>query len=302
MEGTFATLFSCHRPVEQYRQRLAAASDLVTSPGVALLAIDSFLMRQVVSYYPVAPVIVDFAADATRGESTVLWLSTPEKDRLISPLSDSGGGQWRGAFAATLESLGLDDTATYPPPGEGEWQEMCRRVGARAPLIYSVAQREEEAGRLAEKLSELIRARPGAVIMLFPVGPVGASQIIEEALRFCARATGYRVRLLRELGPSFSMSQTALIFPTADHDVPAVLERLRLLLDGNFDPLTLARDLTDALIREKQGSINETEVARLQRELARAWTWREGMKRLLSRALPARLMKAMKSARDAARS
>jgi len=120
-------------------------------------------------------------------------------------------------------------------------------------------------------------------------------------LEFCAHSKAHRLTVLRELGPFFASCQLALIYPAGNQDVPVVLERIRQLFDGNLSVVTLARDLTDALMREKEALAIASEVGRLRMQLAEASSPRALVRATLLRMMPAKARKALKAMRDAIR-
>jgi len=303
MSEIVATLFSCHRAVELYRRRLADRPEAGSPASCHLMAIDSFLMRQLAVYYPAAPVVVDFAAEATHGETTVFWLAAPGIKRVVSPQGQAAGS-WQDSFRDALEHLDLEDTAIHPaisisdPAG---LEDIRRHLDPPSPVIFLLAQREEESPKLARRLDELVQVRPDALILVFPLGLIGRSQSIGEALEFCAQRKAYRLTVLRELGPFFASCQLGLIYPADNQDVPVVLERIRQLFDGNLSVVTLARDLTDALMREKEALAMASEVGRLKVQLAEASSPRAFVRATLLRMMPAKARKALKAIRDAIR-
>lgn len=251
-----ATLFRVYQPIEQYL-RLSAVHAL-RSPTVALTAIDLFLMHLITTYYPAPLSIVDLAADATAGVSTFFWANERRATRVVTACQQNGrtpSDGWRSSFRATAEQLGANATkVTLAERGSKEapaWEETLVASTLSSPVLVTLAVPEENGAEADAEIARIFDQRPDALLCLLPLGRLGESLTLQASVQFCATHADYRLTALREISPFFASSQLGLICQRTNAHIPDVLERIRQLYEGNFQFLTLVRELTTAVVREE---------------------------------------------------
>jgi len=271
--STLATLFTAHAPVEEYRRRGAVGG---SSAAVSLSAIDTFLMGRIAAYAPVPPHVVDLAADATDGDSVAFWVgiglpvivprvswhSAPDPDwrpllRAWAAERTTPGGSGEAAVCLTF----VETTLTTPD----EWRAITADLPDGTPLIITLAETAETATHTAAHLDLLRRCAPDATVLLLPLGATGTGPVLAHALCACSPEGSRRLTALRELAPFFAASELGLVAPVDNLLIPTILERIRGLVAGNFQFITLvqhaiesdqARESTNARQVEMQANID----------------------------------------------
>jgi hypothetical protein len=77
--------------------------------------------------------------------------------------------------------------------------------------------------------------------LLVPLGATGTGPVLAQALGACPPEGSRRLTALRELAPFFAASELGLIAPADNLLIPAILERIRGLVAGNFQFITLVQ-------------------------------------------------------------
>jgi GT2 family glycosyltransferase len=273
--ASMATLFSAYQPIERYTKLLGRFYGDELAPAVSLNALDAYLMRQIVTYQPTASTIVDFAADATLGASTLVWTEHPQVRQIIAPrLTQEYVPQldWRALIPRAIEELAV----TKPPiilPDEvidrpGGWEGVRAALPPLSPVVFVLAETEAQTSTLAQRLAALFEQQHDALVMLVPLGALGESTILEAALAFSTVGGTYRLTALREVAPFFAASQLGMIYRRDNTLLPTILERLHALYEGNFQFLALAEAVTASALREEELiATGREEVARIRTRL-----------------------------------
>ncbi len=124
------TLSSSYQPIEEYRQLLTQMLGEGVHAGIELKAIDAFLMKQMVSSYPIKPTVIDVAAAATLGSSTVFWAAHPGIQHLyIMPTGDPDS--WRPLVNGAMKTMELPgEEITYC---DGNWATLQEELNPLCP-------------------------------------------------------------------------------------------------------------------------------------------------------------------------
>ena len=143
------TLYSSYHPIQQYRQLLTHMLGEDTHPVLELRAIDAFLMKQMVSSYPIKPTVIDVAAAPTLGTSTIFWAAHPGIQHLyIMPTGDPES--WHPLVTGAMTALDL--------PGEeitfcdGNWATLQEELNPLCPPMAMLGVDEDLVFTLPELL------------------------------------------------------------------------------------------------------------------------------------------------------
>lgn len=248
--STLATLFTAHAPIEEYRRRRGTVG--APSAAVPLSALDTFLMGRIAAYAPVPPHVVDLAADATDGDSVAFWVGTglpvivPRVSWRPAPDPD-----WRPFLrvwvAGRTMPVESGETTTCPTFVEttlatpDEWRAITADLPSGTPLVITLAETAETAVHTAAHLDLLRRCAPDATILLLPLGTTGAGPVLAQALSACPPSGSRRLTALRELAPFFAASELGVVASADNSLISTILERIRGLVAGNFQFITLVQ-------------------------------------------------------------
>jgi hypothetical protein len=264
---TLATLFTAHAPVEEYRRRRGMAG---ASSAVPLSAIDTFLLGRIAAYAPVPPHIIDLAADATDGDSVAFWVGAglpiivPHVSWHPAPDSD-----WRPLLRAWMAERtipGESGNVAHPTFVEttlatpDDWRAITADLPDGTPLILTLAESAETAPQTAAHLDLLRRCAPDATIALLPLGATGAGPVLTQALCASPPEGSRRLIALRELAPFFAASELGLIAPDDDPMIATILERIKGLVEGNFQFITLVQYAIESAQAREAANLRQAEV------------------------------------------
>jgi hypothetical protein len=206
--GAAGTLFETGRPVRDWLREWKARG---LEPPVALATLDAYLLRQVTCLDPGLAAVVDLAAPATWGATTLLLAHQAQGKQVIVPaLPEAGEADWPAALKQRLAEV-AGTTVSYTQEAAADVVRCCATTGGR--VLVTLA------------------ANPGA-----PQQVLAALHAVGDA---CRRAV-FVLLPLRELAPCLSASTLALVHARECDEVCEVLERVGLLFAGNFDFLSLA--------------------------------------------------------------
>lgn len=275
------TLMSSYRATERYNNLLFKACSGKLEPSVNLSALDAYLLQQVVNQLSNQVTIVDLAADATCGASTICWLSAANVRQAVVPQNDWETGEnaeWRTGFRFVAEEMGFDDEVLLSETIE---QALKAKNNPLSQVIITLAQTEADAPKLGERLRSLFALQPNAAVFLLPLGAIGDSELLAQAINFGSSQKSYRVVALRDFCPFWTASRLGLIYPVNNADLPVSLDRLQQQYDGNFQFLNLTQMLIESelhsfevLERERQAFLALQSSISLKHELKR-WLWRK---------------------------
>src|SRR5690606_13800974 len=143
------TLYSSYQPIQQYRHLLTEMVGEWVQPVIELRAIDAFLMKQMVSSYPIKPTVIDVAAAATLGASTIFWAAHPGIQHLyIMPTGDPP--DWRPLVNGAMKTMALPgDEITYC---DGNWATLQEELNPLCPPMAMLGADDDIVFNLPELL------------------------------------------------------------------------------------------------------------------------------------------------------
>lgn len=244
------TIWTSYEPVARYLRDISARAQDGATPPICPQPLDFHLVQQLAAFAPAAPVVLDLAAEATWGASTVAWATHDAIARVVAPhlaWAEAAPVAWRSLLAANGNALSLDATID----DTRGWDALTRGADD-APVFCILAVAEDDAARLATLLQALFAHLPRAVAFVLSLGQIGRSAVLDAALAFCADTPGYRLTALREISPFLAASELGVIARQDDADTGAALDRLAQVYTGNFQFLTLARATVEGTQREQQ--------------------------------------------------
>lgn len=267
-----ATLFDVYAPLERYFRELGSRLGSA-EPPLKLQPEDAYLLYLFVGLHESIRAVVDLAADATWGATTLLWASHRVACRVLTPAREEKpvDEPWASVLEDNL------DTVTAPAP---EWVAaapgasridavMTRVAGDRRPMLVLLPVTALEPGGAAAALSSIFAAHPGAIVLLLPLGLAGEDRRLDELLQW-TREQEMRFTALRDLSPFLNGSRLALVGSRQDAALAETLKRIQRLFTSNFDFVTLAQQTYTATrtkgkletqLREKSAKHEELERA-----------------------------------------
>lgn len=250
------TLFSSYEPIHQYEQLLQQMLGEGVRPVIELKAIDAFLMKQMVSSYPIKPTVIDVAAAATLGSSTVFWAAHPGIQHLyIMPTGDPDA--WRPLVNGAMKTMALpDEEITFC---DGNWATLQKELNPLCPPMAMLGVDDDIAFNLPELLNTILNLHPHILVFLFPVGDIATSRVFNAAWQVCNFDSYFCLTPAREISPYFFHSQMTILYRREGSHIPYVMARIRQLFEGNFDFLTLLENLVDEKVATHSVKVRELE-------------------------------------------
>lgn len=243
------TMMSSYRTMERYSDLLSKTGNKSPKSLVSLSALDAYLLQQVTNHLPQKTTVVDLAADATCGASIVCWLSAENVRQVIAPQTDwqpNDVAEWRTGFRLASEEMGFEQEVLHSDTIE---QVLKAQNNPLSQVIITLAQTEADAPLLNERLKFLFALQPKAAVFLLPLGDVGSSELLAQAINFGSSQTDYRVVALRERCAFWAASRLGLIYPANNIDLPASLRRLQQQYEGNVQFINMVQLLIESELR-----------------------------------------------------
>jgi hypothetical protein len=279
-----ATIFETYNSVQHYLRLAEATLGFPLEPSVQLTPIDTFILQQLVDYYPAKLALVDLAAEATQGMSTIFCsaLSRVDKIVVIASTPTQGTVDWQELVKNSMREAGqTSDKLVFLAPDSDEMNsepDLGALIGPVSPPLFLLAAELESSDELEGRLDRLLTEHDKAILALTPLGEVGSCPVLASALTVCRNHPYYKLSLLKEISPFCADSQIGLIHRKDSRHVPEILNRIKQLYEGNFDfvgilaanvelqvKMRLSLETTEKL--NDQLSSSQSEVNRLVGEL-----------------------------------
>ncbi len=298
-----ATIWSVYQPIEAYRDLLPAAEEPAHDPAARLQPLDAYLIHLMLSMMPHRPTLVDLAADATWGTTTVLGLTHPHVRKVHIP-EPGAVRDYRFVLERYREEYTSALTTALEPlpalPGTPEWAAVWGRLGKpRGHVVLLPA--DGTTGPLVDCVRACLEADPDSLILVLGLGTVGQCGAVQSLLGACGDGSERRFWLLRELGDCLLSSQVGLIARRGQGAAEGVVRRLRQMYTTNFNFLNLVKKACLTAIQEADVDAaavkahhtgwlveNREVVAKLEASLKEAREEAAGLKRSLDEAHQAR--------------
>ena len=273
------TVFSIYEPIEHYMDSHIPTLGNSESPRVCPGALDFFLLHKLLTHYPLRPRVVDMAADATCGASTLFFATEPYvRDICVlrSRANADARPDWLPLFQDALSDLDLPEAPSWSIVAAervADGLAALEKNGLYLPMLVFLAADDLAAeGRLDATLDELFQFQNDVVVAVFPLGRIGESAVLETLITHCAARKSRRLMALREVCPFTAASQIGLVYHSSNSAMDDILGQLASLFEGNFQFLSLTRELTTSHIefeRERERLRDERERLRDERERLR---------------------------------
>jgi hypothetical protein len=238
------SLSTVFQPIEQYHAALEERCPLAAPAVASLEALDAYLVHLFLNCHPSAPTVLDLAAEATAGASTLLGLLHPRVKHVRAVGGPLPGD--RRAYRGVVEDFLRDQGQ---PLARLEWIPNAdatsqRNVGADAVLFLDAGREAVDA-----EVERWLNVFPAAIVLVFGLGAVGDCAAIDSLLRRFPSGSRRRFALVRDYGEALSASRLGVVASRDESSADVALFRLRQLFAGNYTFLGLLRSATEQAIR-----------------------------------------------------
>ena len=246
------TILSIYRPIEEYWSSFGLAKSFGPDPERVLDPFDALLMHLVLDMAPNRPVLVDLAAEATGGASSVAGLTHPHVRRVVAVTGAGGESAQAGRVISALREFGRGPATGLAPLDVVPANDLPALLPDLPQAVILVHPGGGGPAELAESIRLWLYEQPDALVLFLGLGRVGECPAIEALIRLCANDSGRQLWLLRELGEVLAASRLGMV---ARHDHPYVadiLVRIQGLYTGNYKFLDLLKAVNLAEVRAAQ--------------------------------------------------
>jgi hypothetical protein len=252
------SVLSVFGPIEQYQGDLQKRSPFHGDAIAVLEPLDAYLAHLLLTAHPGEPAILDLAADATAGASTLVGLLHPSQPhvRAIGGSLSGDRRSYRGAVEEFLQRHGKDHSSL-------EWMHHAEHLHGETDVFVFVAANKPDIDTEVERCLTQV---PSAIVLVFGLGPVGDCAALDALLKRFPTGSPRRLTLLRESGEALSASRLGMVAQRDNDTAEAALRRLKQLFTSNYSFLGLLRSATenairatgsDTAVRESDGSFLE---------------------------------------------
>lgn len=247
-----ATLFESHQPVEEYLRIADVASGEPLVSRLTLKAVDTFMMRQLAACYPLGFTVIDLASEPTSAASTVFWSSQVSVRMVMAPKPKRASSVSENLVARALLEQGYSTDRLSFCDESTISAELQGKTSCVSPPLIMVAFSEDETDDISVRMESLLEQRPDAVVLVAPLGASGSCPILKAAINACPEQSQHQFTLLREISPFMAGCQLGLIYRKKNQHIPEILDRIKMMFQGNFDYLSLVAANVDLQVSNKQ--------------------------------------------------
>ncbi len=237
------SVLSVYQPIEQYQADLGKRNPPLSDAVAALEPLDAYLAHLLVSLHPGEPVLIDWAAEATAGASTLIGLLHPRRPfvrAVCGPALDSRRS-YRGVVEAFLQRQGKDLSLLQWLPNVEPAAEL---EGESDVVIFVAASRPNVDAEIEQWLNLL----PSAIVLVFGLGAVGDCAALDALVGRFPTGSPRRLTLLRDSGEVLSASRLGVAAGRDNVAAQTALRRLKQQFTGNYSFLALLRSVTEQAI------------------------------------------------------
>ena len=237
------SVLSVYQPIEQYQADLSKRSLLLGEAVAALEAMDAYLAHLLIQVHPGEPVLVDWAAEATAGASTLVGLLHPRRPRVHAAGGPLPGDRrsYRGIVETFLQRQGKDLSLLQWLPGVEPAAELRGETDA---IVFVVASRPNVDAEVEQWLNVL----PSAIVLVFGLGAVGDCPALDALVGRFPTGSPRRLALLRDGGEVLSASRLGMVAGRDNAAAEIALRRLKQHFTSNYTFLALLRSVTEQAI------------------------------------------------------
>ncbi len=245
-------------PIEQYQGELQKRCPAPGNAVAVLEPLDVYLAHLLITVHPGEPAILDLAAEATAGASTLLGLLHPRQSNVRATGGSLSGDRraYRGAVEEFVQRQGKDLSSL-------DWLSDAEHSHGAMDLVVFVAANKPDVDAEVERCLNHV---PSAIVLVFGLGLVGDCAALDALLKRFPTGSSRRLTLLRESGEALSASTLGMVAQRDNDTAEAALQRLKQLFTSNYSFLGLLRSATenairasgsDTAVRESDGSFLE---------------------------------------------
>jgi hypothetical protein len=238
------SVLSVFGPLDQYQTELDKRGRFHGNAAAVLEPLDAYLTHLLVTAHPGEPAILDLAAEATAGASTLVGLLHPRQPHVRAVAGPLPGDRraYRGVVEDFLQRQGKDLSSL-------QWLSHAEQTadlhGDTDVLIFIAASTPSLDADVERWLNQL----PSAIVLVFGIGPVGDCAALDALLRRFPTDSPRRLTLLRESGEALSASRLGMVAERDNAAAEAALRRLKQSFTSNYSFLGLLRSTTEKAIR-----------------------------------------------------
>lgn len=237
------SVLSVYQPIEQYQADLGYRGLLRGDAVAALEPLDAYLVHLLVQVHPGEPAVIDWAAEATAGASTLVGLLHPRRPfvRAVGGPAPDYRRSYRGIVEAFLQRQGKDLSLLQWLPSVEPASELA---GEPDVILFVAASRPN----LDAEIEQWLNVLPSALVLVFGLGAVGDCAVLDALIRRFPTGSPRRLALLRESGEVLSASRLGVVAGRDNAAAETALRRLKQQFTSNYSFLGLLRSVTEQAI------------------------------------------------------
>jgi hypothetical protein len=241
------SILTVYQPIEEYWGLHGPVHSLGPDPEPVLGAFDAYLVHLLLALCPDPPTLIDLAAGATAGASSLIGLTHPRVRRVLAVSSEDEAEPdqaLRGLRAyLRFRTVGPESFEVLPASA------LRASVADRGPVVILADAGVMAVEELPALISSWLDALPDALVLLLGLGPVGDSPTIDALLPYCRSNSACRLWLIREVAEALAASRLGMVARREHALAREVLSRLELQYEGNFAFVDLLRQVNEDAMR-----------------------------------------------------
>lgn len=241
--GTLPSIHTVYQPIETFWNSFDRREAIDRDLERVLNPLDAFLTHLILELAPGLPVLVDLAAEATMGTSSLIGLTHPHVSRVVV----ADGGTLDADRSISALRVHLRSQPKGPAPLDIiPRAELPASLSGQTQVVILADAREGRAEELANGIRLWLDERPDALVLVLGLARVGECPAIESLLRISTTDSGRRFWLLREVEDVLADSGLGMIARNDHPHAEEILQRIQLFHTSNYRYLDLLKSVSQA--------------------------------------------------------
>lgn len=241
------TIYRAYKPIEEYLEMLTEVDG--APPAAAVAPVDALIVHLLVSLCSGKPTLVDLAAEATHGVSTVLCCTQSKARKVVRQQQGSPSNSlWCSVLTRYLDDCQASCLIAPQTIATADEAFGPQKLSGSDPTMIVTTAGSESPEELVSRIRRWVNWN--SWILVLALGEAGHCECVKALSAAFHSEAPQRFVLLRERAAALHGSALGLIHSRTDGRMDHLLTRLANFFTGNYSYLNLVKSVCEEAIRK----------------------------------------------------